>query len=59
MWSRQKASGAEGDRLKEATSINKSLSTLGWVCRPNIVVKASMTGENRQLAAYEPVEFEE
>ncbi|KAL9670442.1 hypothetical protein QQ045_007994 [Rhodiola kirilowii] len=28
---RQKASGAEGDRLKEAASINKSLSTLGHV----------------------------
>jgi kinesin family protein 15 len=28
---RQKSSGAEGDRLKEAVSINKSLSTLGLV----------------------------
>ncbi|KAI4385416.1 hypothetical protein MLD38_003444 [Melastoma candidum] len=28
---RQKTSGAEGDRLKEATNINKSLSTLGLV----------------------------
>ncbi|CAN1307272.1 Kinesin-like protein KIN-12D [Linum perenne] len=28
---RQKSSGAEGDRLKEAASINKSLSTLGHV----------------------------
>ncbi|CAO2825075.1 unnamed protein product [Amaranthus hypochondriacus] len=28
---RQKSSGAEGDRLKEATNINKSLSTLGLV----------------------------
>ncbi|XP_047329841.1 kinesin-like protein KIN-12C isoform X2 [Impatiens glandulifera] len=28
---RQKSSGAEGDRLKEAASINKSLSTLGLV----------------------------
>ncbi|KAM7279737.1 hypothetical protein ACFE04_006871 [Oxalis oulophora] len=28
---RQKSSGAEGDRLKEAANINKSLSTLGWV----------------------------
>lgn len=28
---RQKSSGAEGDRLKEATNINKSLSTLGFV----------------------------
>lgn len=28
---RQKSSGAEGDRLKEASSINKSLSTLGLV----------------------------
>uniref|UniRef100_A0A7N0TDF2 Kinesin motor domain-containing protein n=1 Tax=Kalanchoe fedtschenkoi TaxID=63787 RepID=A0A7N0TDF2_KALFE len=28
---RQKASGAEGERLKEAASINKSLSTLGHV----------------------------
>ncbi|KAK4378399.1 hypothetical protein RND71_000261 [Anisodus tanguticus] len=28
---RQKASGAEGDRLKEAASINRSLSTLGHV----------------------------
>ncbi|KAG7631785.1 P-loop containing nucleoside triphosphate hydrolase [Arabidopsis suecica] len=28
---RQKTSGAEGDRLKEAASINKSLSTLGHV----------------------------
>ncbi|KAB1226821.1 Phragmoplast orienting kinesin-1 [Morella rubra] len=27
----QKSSGAEGDRLKEATNINKSLSTLGLV----------------------------
>ncbi|XP_021741972.1 kinesin-like protein KIN-12E [Chenopodium quinoa] len=26
---RKKSSGAEGDRLKEATNINKSLSTLG------------------------------
>lgn len=26
---RQKSSGAEGERLKEATNINKSLSTLG------------------------------
>lgn len=26
---RQKTSGAEGDRLKEAANINKSLSTLG------------------------------
>ncbi|XP_078437398.1 kinesin-like protein KIN-12G [Wolffia australiana] len=28
---RQKSSGAEGERLKEATNINKSLSTLGLV----------------------------
>lgn len=28
---RQKSSGAEGERLKEATNINKSLSTLGYV----------------------------
>lgn len=28
---RQKSSGAEGERLKEATNINKSLSTLGCV----------------------------
>jgi hypothetical protein len=28
---RQKSSGAEGERLKEAASINKSLSTLGSV----------------------------
>lgn len=28
---RQKSSGAEGERLKEATNINKSLSTLGFV----------------------------
>lgn len=28
---RQRASGAEGERLKEAASINKSLSTLGYV----------------------------
>ena len=28
-WFRQKSSGAEGDRLKEAANINKSLSTLG------------------------------
>jgi len=28
---RQKASGAAGDRLREASSINKSLSTLGHV----------------------------
>ncbi|KAH7573329.1 hypothetical protein JRO89_XS03G0118600 [Xanthoceras sorbifolium] len=28
---RQKSSGAEGDRLKEAANINKSLSTLGMV----------------------------
>lgn len=27
---RQKTSGAEGERLKEAASINKSLSTLGY-----------------------------
>ncbi|KAK6144159.1 hypothetical protein DH2020_020979 [Rehmannia glutinosa] len=27
---RQKSSGAEGERLKEATNINKSLSTLGY-----------------------------
>lgn len=26
---RQKTSGAEGERLKEAANINKSLSTLG------------------------------
>ncbi|CAN0879039.1 Kinesin-like protein KIN-12D [Linum grandiflorum] len=31
MFCRQKSSGAEGDRLKEAKSINKSLSTLGHV----------------------------
>lgn len=29
MDNRQKSSGAEGERLKEATNINKSLSTLG------------------------------
>lgn len=29
--SRQKTSGAEGERLKEASNINKSLSTLGFV----------------------------
>lgn len=28
---RQKSSGAEGDRLKEAANINKSLSTLGYI----------------------------
>ena len=28
--SRQKSSGAEGERLKEAANINKSLSTLGY-----------------------------
>ena len=28
---RQKASGAAGERLREASSINKSLSTLGHV----------------------------
>ena len=28
---RQKNSGAEGERLKEAANINKSLSTLGYV----------------------------
>ena len=27
---RQKSSGAEGERLKEASNINKSLSTLGY-----------------------------
>ena len=27
---RQKSSGAEGERLKEAANINKSLSTLGY-----------------------------
>lgn len=27
---RQKTSGAEGERLKEAANINKSLSTLGY-----------------------------
>jgi hypothetical protein len=27
---RQRTSGAEGDRLKEAANINKSLSTLGY-----------------------------
>jgi hypothetical protein len=29
VWNRQKTSGAEGERLKEAANINKSLSTLG------------------------------
>lgn len=29
-YRRQKSSGAEGERLKEATNINKSLSTLGY-----------------------------
>lgn len=28
---RQKTSGAEGERLKEAASINRSLSTLGYI----------------------------
>ena len=28
---RQKTSGAEGERLKEAANINKSLSTLGYL----------------------------
>lgn len=28
---RQKSSGAEGERLKEAANINKSLSTLGYL----------------------------
>lgn len=31
LFIRQKSSGAEGERLKEATNINKSLSTLGFV----------------------------
>lgn len=30
IYDRQKTSGAEGERLKEAASINKSLSTLGY-----------------------------
>lgn len=30
LYCRQKSSGAEGERLKEATNINKSLSTLGY-----------------------------
>lgn len=35
---RQKSSGAEGERLKEATNINKSLSTLGLVSSFTILV---------------------
>ncbi|KAK3146070.1 hypothetical protein QOZ80_3BG0261250 [Eleusine coracana subsp. coracana] len=35
---RQKSSGAEGERLKEATNINKSLSTLGLVITNLIAV---------------------
>lgn len=31
IYNRQKTSGAEGERLKEAANINKSLSTLGYV----------------------------
>ncbi|BBN68080.1 P-loop containing nucleoside triphosphate hydrolases superfamily protein, partial [Prunus dulcis] len=34
---RQKSSGAEGERLKEATNINKSLSTLGILVIMNLV----------------------
>lgn len=30
IYNRQKTSGAEGERLKEAANINKSLSTLGY-----------------------------
>ena len=31
LYNRQKTSGAEGERLKEAANINKSLSTLGYL----------------------------
>ncbi|KAH9695748.1 kinesin-like protein KIN-12D [Citrus sinensis] len=34
---RQKTSGAEGERLKEAANINKSLSTLGFILIPHPV----------------------
>lgn len=30
LFNRQKTSGAEGERLREAANINKSLSTLGY-----------------------------
>ncbi|CAL9129862.1 unnamed protein product [Musa textilis] len=44
--SRQKTSGAEGERLKEAANINKSLSTLGHV----IMVLADMAhGKQRHV----------
>ncbi len=37
---RTKKTGAEGDRLREATNINKSLSTLGACVRPSDPVAA-------------------
>lgn len=39
LYGRQKSSGAEGERLKEATNINKSLSTLGYIsCTISLLV---------------------
>ncbi|KAK8964303.1 Kinesin-like protein KIN12B [Platanthera guangdongensis] len=45
---RQKASGAEGDRLKEASNINKSLSTLGHV----IMVLADLANGRQRHVPY-------
>jgi hypothetical protein len=45
---RQKSSGAEGDRLKEAANINKSLSTLGYD-NCSSFVHDSLTGNPLEL----------
>ncbi|KAK6119826.1 hypothetical protein DH2020_046421 [Rehmannia glutinosa] len=51
---RQKSSGAEGERLKEATNINKSLSTLAFifVCRLVIMNLVSVSNGKSQHVPY-------
>ncbi|XP_039128058.1 kinesin-like protein KIN-12E isoform X2 [Dioscorea cayenensis subsp. rotundata] len=45
-WFREKSSGAEGERLKEAANINRSLSTLGLVIMTLVDVA---NGKNRHV----------
>ena len=54
---RQKASESEGERLREATSINRSLSTLGLVIKKLVAGEAHIPYRDSRLTFLMQVSF--